>query len=237
MPILGDGLIKRRSSSTGALLTNLISFWELGEASGTRNDSKGSNNLTDNNTVGQAAGKVGNAASFASASSQFLSVSNAAFNPAQPIAVFCWFQLTSNANSFYVLISKNTTTTNRGYDVYFQKSDSKLYFEFRNSADTAWFTTNWGSALSLNTWYSLYVHYDTANSQIGISVDNGTLVTASATSARSTSNAFVLGGIATQYWTGYIDQFGFWQRILTTTERTFLHNSGNGRSYAEVAAY
>lgn len=40
------------ASNDGAnLLTNLVSYWKLGEVSGTRNDSHGTNHLTDNNTV------------------------------------------------------------------------------------------------------------------------------------------------------------------------------------------
>lgn len=34
------------------LPTNLVSYWEMSESSGTRSDSKASNDLTDNNTVG-----------------------------------------------------------------------------------------------------------------------------------------------------------------------------------------
>src|SRR6056300_304684 len=45
--------------------TDLVSFWKLDEASGTRVDAFGSNDLTDNNTVGQGTGTVyANAADF-----------------------------------------------------------------------------------------------------------------------------------------------------------------------------
>ena len=62
------------------LLTNLISFWEMEEASGTRVDAvvASGNDLTDNATVTQNPGKVGNAAQFTLATSEWLShVSNA----------------------------------------------------------------------------------------------------------------------------------------------------------------
>lgn len=39
-----------------ALTDNLISWWSLDEASGTRYDSHGTNHLTDNNTVSSEAG-------------------------------------------------------------------------------------------------------------------------------------------------------------------------------------
>ncbi len=44
-----------------ALTDNLSAYWKLDEASGTRVDSAGSNDLTSNNSVGQAVGKLGNA--------------------------------------------------------------------------------------------------------------------------------------------------------------------------------
>ena len=45
-----------------SLTTNLISYWKLDETSGTRVDSVGNNDLTDNNTVLYGAGKQGNGA-------------------------------------------------------------------------------------------------------------------------------------------------------------------------------
>src|SRR5574341_2164717 len=60
-----------------AVKGNLISFWELEEASGTRLDATASDNdLTDNNTVTQATGKVGNAAQFTRANTEYLSIAH-----------------------------------------------------------------------------------------------------------------------------------------------------------------
>lgn len=50
----GTGLSYNQLPAT--LKTSLISYWNLDEASGTRNDSHGANHLTDNNTVTQAFG-------------------------------------------------------------------------------------------------------------------------------------------------------------------------------------
>ena len=55
-----------------ALSDSLVSYWILGEASGERADSHDSNPLTDNNTVGQAAGKITNAADFIPGNSEYL---------------------------------------------------------------------------------------------------------------------------------------------------------------------
>jgi hypothetical protein len=44
------------SKLTDTLKTNLMAYWNLDEDSGTRKDSAGTNNLTDNNTVTDAPG-------------------------------------------------------------------------------------------------------------------------------------------------------------------------------------
>jgi hypothetical protein len=63
-----------------ALLDNIVAFWELEEASGTRNDSASTNHLTDNNTVTQNTGKVGNCAEFNGANEYLSIADNAALS-------------------------------------------------------------------------------------------------------------------------------------------------------------
>jgi hypothetical protein len=62
-----------------SLLTNLLAHWTLDEASGTRFDDLGDYDLADHNLVGSAAGLLGNAADFASASAQRLATSTITF--------------------------------------------------------------------------------------------------------------------------------------------------------------
>ena len=39
------------------------------------------------------------------------------------------------------------------------------------------------------------------------------------------------GGWTNSYWNGQVDELGFWKRVLTSSERAVLWNSGNGRTY------
>ena len=64
------------SAGIGYLTDGLVSCWDLDEASGTRYDAYGTNDLTDYNTVGQAAGVNGYAGSFISANSEYLAHSD-----------------------------------------------------------------------------------------------------------------------------------------------------------------
>lgn len=77
--VIGD-LAIGSSTAESTLTNNLISFWKLEEASGTRVDEVSGYDLTDNNTVAQGTGKIGNAAEFVDANSESLThVSNSDF--------------------------------------------------------------------------------------------------------------------------------------------------------------
>ena len=93
-----------------SLLDSLVSYLELEEASGTRNDSHGTNHLADNNTVTQAAGKIGNAAHFTGANSEYLSIAdNASLGFTTAFSVSFWVKITdkvTDAEFFRGLIAK-----------------------------------------------------------------------------------------------------------------------------------
>jgi len=75
--------------------TGLSAWWSLDETSGTRNDSHGSNHLTDNNTVGYTSGVKSNAATFIAANNESLSISdNAALSMGDiSFSVCAWVNL------------------------------------------------------------------------------------------------------------------------------------------------
>lgn len=101
---------------------NLISYYKLENTS----DSKGANNLTNNNTTTFTAGKFNNAATFVRASSQSLTHSPGTdyFSGDADRAFSCWFQLSSQP-------SNNTFTI-------FQWGDNVR-------AIAAWYTDSGGS--------------------------------------------------------------------------------------------
>jgi Concanavalin A-like lectin/glucanases superfamily len=224
------------SAASGALLTSLISFWELGEASGTRNDSHGTNHLTSNNSVGQATGIVGNAASFTRTSSMSLSIAdNASLSTEDIDFTYCaWVYLLSKPGLMSIL-SKDGAT--RGTVLSFvTSSDRFVYATPGIHADLR--ADSFGSP-SLSTWYFVVIWHDATANTFNIQINNGAVDSVSdPDAAADNTNAFAIGAQAgTNYWNGRIDQVGFWKRTLTSGERTWLYNSGGGRSYAEIASY
>jgi len=251
MPLLGDGLIKRRGG--GALLASLVSFWELGEASGTRNDSFGTNHLTSNNTVGQATGKVGNAAQFNAASTRYLSITdNASLSAGNIDLTLCaWVYLDSvtGGSAGRTIFSKYTTSGNqREHSLLYNLTDTSPNNRFawtvssNGTATTTLTATTFGAA-SISTWYFVVVWHDSVADTLNIQINNGTVDSVSYSSGIfDSTSAFAIGALFAPtspfyLMDGRIDQVGFWKRVLNSTEKTFLYNSGNGRSYAEVAAH
>lgn len=225
-----------------ALTDNLVSYWSLEEASSTRNDAFATNHLSDHNTVSQVTGKVANAAGFASASSQYLSVASADFHTGDIDFTFAgWFYFTSlpGGGAYMDILAKQGNSGDREYLIEYDGGANRLIWYVRNPANSAWGTVTWSSAFSTGTWYFVVVWHDSVNNVLGIQVNNGTAVTAAWSSGVNASGTapFMLGGLGNLgFWflNGRIDEVGFWKRTLTPTEKTFLYNSGAGRSYGDI---
>jgi hypothetical protein len=220
-----------------ALTDNLIAFWELEEASGTRVDAHGANDLTDNNTVLSGTGKVGTAADFEASSSESLSIADntdLSMGVNQSFTINCWMNFES--------LPGNSAPFGK-YDEYGIQEISGQYLRFRVWPSTGFPTPgeiddNAAGLLSTGTWYMVTVGYDATADEVFISRNAGTrYTTGSVTSgAYDGTNDFNLGmlGSGILYFDGLLDQCGVWKRALTTGEVTSLYNGGSGLSYAAM---
>lgn len=224
------------------LKDGLAAFWELEESSGTRVDSPGSSNLTDNNTVTSGVGVLGNAADFEKNASEYLSrADNAAVSIAGNAnkSFVLWVKL-ETASALQYFVSKWSNGTGFDYQIA-TDTPNNPYFVVRNAANTgnAVVTNTSLGGLSPGTWYMLYCYHDADNDQMGFSVNAGTVDTTSFSGGvNDTGTAFHVGANNTpaNYYDGMMDQFGIWDRVLTSAEISFLYNNGNGRSYTEILA-
>jgi hypothetical protein len=105
----------------------------LNEENGTRIDCFGANHLTDNNTVAYAAGKQGNAALFASADSEYLSIAdNASLSMGNnaDFTVGGWVNL-STLGSLRALIAKGASSgANKDFEYFIEYDSSATAFYF-----------------------------------------------------------------------------------------------------------
>lgn len=133
-------LIKRVQAATdivndGTLGTNLVACWELDETSGTRVDSTGTHNLTDNNTVLSGTGIIGNGADFEKANTEYLSkASPGTLAITGDLSVSWWYRMESTDAQQAVMGNYGTTAATRGYFLAFDTATA-LRFNYRNSAD------------------------------------------------------------------------------------------------------
>jgi hypothetical protein len=234
-------LVFLSAPSYGALSDNLAACWALGEVSGTRNDSFSTNHLTDNATVTQAVGKVGNAAQFTAASSEYLSIpDNAALSTGNiDWTITLWLYADSLTN-FATFINKgwqNVADVNREYIAYVNAS--KVEFVGGTAAGSQSLVANTFGVLSTATWYFVTLYHDSVGDKLGVSVNAGVAnEVAFASGTQDGNRAFEIGASSSQglHWNGRIDEVTFWKRKLSGAEITTVYNGGTGTSCATIIA-
>lgn len=242
-PVKAD-LIAAQAAAT-AFLTNiktgLVSWWDLDESSGTRNDAHSSNHLTDNNTVTSdtGVGGVGTAAKFTAANFEYLSLAdNAALSTGDRNFTWVGWIYADDLSAGRRILSKGTTgggTMEYAMDS-FGGTNNQIRFGVSSDGSTQDFTVTSGVTLSAATWYFVVAWYDAVNSTINISVNNETPVQVTGVAApENRAGAVQLGAFDTSgFWNGRKDRFGFYKRVLAADERTYLYNGGAGRAYVEL---
>lgn len=239
-----------------AYTDNLTSCWELEETSGTRNDAvvASANNLTDNNTVTQQTGKVGNCAQFTRANSEYLSKAD---NALLSLGADSPFMLCAAvyADSFSaggadgkgsnnIIVAKwDSSAGQREYFLDYDSASARFRFAVRGADDSTngIVSANTFGAPGTGTWYYLMGWHDPVANKVFISVNNGTAdEVAFSAGTRNGTATFYIGatdfGVGIQnFWDGRIDQVLFYNGgFQDATGRTGLYNSGNLLSYAAM---
>ncbi len=216
----------------------LISYWKMDEASGTRFDQISGNNLTDNASVGQVPGKQYQAASFTTASSQYLSIaSNASLQTGNiDYTLIFWVNL-KDKSSTYALVTKYDTGLAGQNEFYTDYASSNDRFRFivtsDGTAQVALSANNFGSP-TVGIWYLVIASHDASAATMSISINAGTPNTASISSAFAGTAAFEIGRAGStlqRYANANIDEVSLWKRLLTSSEQLAIYNNGIGRTY------
>jgi len=222
---------------TGSLLTGLKGYWPMDEASGTRADAIGGNHLTDHNSVTSATGKVNKAAQFIAENLEYLTVTpNANLQVSGNFSIAGWFYLFNLPTMVFACQDGATAPARCWLLSYVAGGTTRFQFTVYDNAGAQDTVTanNFGAPLA-GQWYFIACTRDGSN--IKISVNGGTQdSTASTRTPTTTSQEVVfgaqpdgLGGY--QNWTNCrIDEFGFWNKALSTSEITSLYNNGVGSS-------
>jgi len=225
-----------------AIYDSLVSYWKLDEASGDAIDAHGTNNLTDNASVGAGTGKINGARDFEDTNSQyFRKASNSSLQTGDIDFTFTAWVNFESLSVIHRIVSKfgNTAATNEfvlGWDVV----SSRFQFAIQENGGSIKVAQadNFG-AISTATWYFVAAWYDHTNDTANISINDGTPnQTTSVLGPAATDAGFNMGCLFTavdtvpiQFMDGLIDEAGFWKRLLTAGEITRLYNGGSGLAY------
>lgn len=225
---------------------NLIWYFQMEEASGTRLDQTtscggGGCDLTDNNTVTQAVGLIGNAASFDDATSESLSRADEAdlsLGADTDMCVAGWLRKSAETGVQTAVSKGSPGGTNGEYTLDYSLGADTFRFQVKGAVGTNTVAT-WSATTLNDTWYFVIGCHNSTDDVISIQVDNGTIVTAAHTDGtRDTTRDFVIGarmdgGAYETFWAGRLDEMAFWKNeTLSTTERSDLYNGGAGSQYA-----
>ena len=233
------------------LTQDLVAYYKLDEASGTRNDSVGTAHLSVTDTVGSDTGKIGLAADFensAGDSGNLLSVADtsALSMGAIDFTVAAWVWMESKAVfSGETAQSFVTKGDNDGFEYALEYYSTTDRFVFSaqsadgfSSGDAVHADSN-GAPIILN-WYFV-VGWHINGDGLYIQVNNGAVdFNDMAVGCYDSDANFGIGaypgfGVA-QECDGLVDEVGIWKRVLTTEERTTLYNGGAGLTYPFTTA-
>ena len=203
-------------------------------------DSSGNSlTLTNHGTVTFTAGKVNNAANFVSASSQYLSDANA--TPYQmgtgnfSYAFWVKFRIftekgivdygQSGASPGWAVDTVPLGGSAAGFQVSLSDGSTAPNYPYLNSTHT------WNDG----QWHLVVVTYSRSGNMV-LYVDNlneGSVSLSTNRGSVNSTNGFTLGAnyAGGVLFDGSIDEFGLWNRVLTSTEITHLWNGGAGTTY------
>ena len=221
-------------SVSNPLTKNLISFWRLGEANGAnRVDYYGANTLTNNNTVTQVGGKVGNASQFVAASSQSCSIAdNASLSTGDiDFTIVAWVYLDTKPTEGDIVAKDADGQREYNFRYVGGGTDRFVFTVSNDGTNVVSATANTLGSPSTATWYFLVGWHNAVANTLNIQVNDGTVDSvAHTTGVFDGTAAFGIGTstFANTFFDGRIDAAGFWKRVLSSADRSFLYNSGNG---------
>lgn len=216
------------------LLDGLVSFYELNEQNGSRQDVHGTNDLIDMNTVGYATGIIDNAANFVASEEEYLICNS---NPSLQLGDISfsfafWINFSSIIDKSRIFTKDHEYHTDRELICHLRDT-GKIRFTVFSDGQSPVHLESYDTVVSGN-WYFVVIWFDGDAGETNIQINNGTISSISHSGGVYVGdNPFIIGSQSNlgKYLNAKVDNFGFWKRVLDSTERSQLYNSGNGLAY------
>lgn len=227
--------------AASSLLNGLLRYYQLDEASGTRVDIVGGLNLTDNNTVTQAVGKIANAGQFTAANSEWLSGSDASLSfSGVDFTVSAWVYSDALAGGDAAdgrgIVSVHNSDSIGDWHIAVRPTGLVCFSHWKTAGnDTTGRHITGSAAVADAAFYHIVCRRTSGVYTIRVNDVNFGLAGDTGTASGWTTTDFNVGRIftspASYFWNGRIDELGIWNRSLSAAEVTSLYNAGAGLTY------
>ncbi|MEI7777785.1 MAG: hypothetical protein WCI52_04250, partial [bacterium] len=215
----GGTWVRSSSSVVGAgggsatMNNGLLAYWKLDEVSGARHDSTSNHlDLTPyGTTITSSSGVLGQAANVPVNS--YLAATDNRFSSAR--SVCGWLKLSASNGSYQRFILGGTV------QIY---SDHHLAVDYDHAEGP--------STINPNQWYFICIIVNGSNLNVWL---NGNSEISTAWPYGSFGNTIQLGSDSYVSVSEWLDEFGVWNRALSSQEISQLYNSGSGRTYSSSA--
>lgn len=234
----GGGESEWAQETISGLLVSLVAYWTMNEDSGTRADSAGDNDLTDNNTVGAVPGIIGNAALFVAANNEYLECADdVALNiGGGDFSIQAWHrEETASPTEFQGIMGKDHFGVGREWLMQYEFSANTIQFYLFDAGGGV--AGNVASAGGLTRDVRRHVMITRSGAALAMRLNNGTATngTVTGTPVSSTSLNFRIGSDnlgSSSALNGDVDEVGIWKgRELSVAQRAAIYNGGAGLAY------
>lgn len=233
-------------SASNPLTNGIAVYWTLDENvfNGNRYDLYNGQTLTDADTaVAATTNCIHRRAIYINGNHKFTHDDSATLSLGadQPFTWSLWIWQDGSQSSYNVILNKGDFSGNGDeYTLNYDTSDKLRFLVGNGSANTE---ADLASALTDNAWHHICCWYDNVGQRLHIVADNSSTTSNSVAwtgKTQDTGSGFALGGNAANNnyrFKGYIDEVGFWKRVLTSAERTQLYAGGGGYQLQDYTNY
>lgn len=231
--------IDEPNTQASSIKTGLVAFWEFESTSWLDSHTNGLTlsafgGLTGTNTT--TTGKVANCLHQTGGTACLIRADEALLNFTGSFTLAFWFKVTGALTGVPLITCKFRSPTDEWRMLLSNTSGAnwQLYFQITDGGGNEgpqWPTQDLTSFWQ--AWRFLVAQCDASGNILSLNIDNGTPVTVTKTKTIShgSNNFQVSDRDYAAAWD--FDQYGFWTRVLNSTELTWLYNSGAGRAYSE----
>jgi hypothetical protein len=215
------------SSMQKSLLNGLLAYWKLNESSSAQViDATGNGHNSTSNTALSATGKLGTSMMYNNTGSTIIASSSA------------WATFTGASLTIAGWIYVRAAMTGTFYNIIGNYDGPSVYLRDEatpNQIALAWYPGGQGVQSDVVTWtYGTWYHFAVVKTGMAIAFyqNNVSIGSTGNENAEAPAREITLGtDSGGEVFNGRIDDIGWWNRALTTTELTALYNGGAGLTY------